>query len=508
MKENKLNIPLESIIAYLPGHVYWLDRNNVYLGCNDLQAKSAGLKSRHEIVGKTNYDLPWREHAEIIDAVNNKVLSTGQEYTVEETATMVDGKESVYLSKKVPLFDEDSNVVGLLGVSFDITEKKEYDKKLIAAKENADIALENIIAHLPGNVYWLDRNHVYLGGNTVQALSAGLKNRHEIVGKTNYDMPWRDQAEAFNAINDRVINTGQEYSVEEIAKQANGEERIFLSKKVPLLDNSKNIIGSLGISFDITKQKETEKELIRAKEEAEAANKLKSEFVLNMEHDIRTPFVGILGMTKILDDFEVDPAKKQIIADISSCAQELLEYSCAILDFSEVEKGYLPIISKKLDFMDLMKSIENIETPAAKTRNLNFIVECDNDIPNTIIGDEYRLKRILINLLSNSIKFTQKGFVKLSIKCLRKKGENIILRFIVEDSGIGIDEEKLNTIYEKFSRLTPSNQGIYKGQGLGLRIVKQFVEDMEGDIEIKSTLGVGTSFICTFSFQLPLIERD
>ncbi len=508
MKENKLNIPLESIIAYLPGHVYWLDRNNVYLGCNDLQAKSAGLKSRHEIVGKTNYDFPWRERAEIINAVNNKVLSTGQEYTVEETAKMVDGKELVYLSKKVPLFDEDSNVIGLLGISFDITEKKEYDKKLIAAKENVDIALENIIAHLPGHVYWLDRSHVFLGCNTVQALSAGLKSRHEIVGKTNYDMPWRDQADAFNAINDRVINTGQEYSVEEIAKQANGEERIFISKKVPLLDNTKNVIGILGISFDITKQKETEKELIRAKEEAEAANKLKSEFVLNMEHDIRTPFVGILGMTKILDEFETDPAKKQIIADISCCAQELLEYSCAILDFSEVEKGHLPIISKKIDFMDLMKSIQNIETPVAKTRNLNFTVECDNDIPNTIIGDEYRLKRILINLLSNSIKFTQEGFVKLSIKCLRKKDKNIILRFIVEDSGIGIDQEKLNTIYEKFGRLTPSNKGIYKGQGLGLRIVKQFVEDMEGDIDIKSTLGVGTSFICTFSFQLPLIERD
>jgi two-component system aerobic respiration control sensor histidine kinase ArcB len=370
--------------------------------------------------------------------------------------------------------------------------------------------MENIIAAMPCWVFWKDSNFVYLGCNDLTARSLKLPSRTCIVGMTDYDFGWSQEVvDAYRKIDEEIVKTGK--------PQLNFEEEVsfegsytfnLLVNKMPIFDDNNRVIGIVGVSVDITEQKRTEKALIAAKEAAELANKLKSEFVLNMEHDIRTPFVGILGMTKILEEFESDPVKKQIITDISSCTQELLDYSCSILDFSEIEDGQRPVLSKQINFKKLMNSVSAIEIPVAKTKCLDFSIKADSNIPNILMGDEYRLKRILINLLSNAIKFTHNGFVRLLVTCLKRADRDIILSFVVEDSGIGIDKTKIDTIYEKFTRLTPSNQGVYKGSGLGLRIVKQFVEDMDGDIEIESVLGEGTRFACTFSFKLPVYAEE
>jgi two-component system aerobic respiration control sensor histidine kinase ArcB len=372
---------------------------------------------------------------------------------------------------------------------------------------NVYLYLENIISCMPCYVYWKDVDFVYLGCNELSAKLLKLNTKKDIVGKTDYDfgVP-KEIADAYRKIDEEIIRTGKpQLNIEEY-HQIEGDSRELLGNKMPIFNENGKIIGLVGIAVDITERKKWEKELIKAKEAAESANKLKSEFIHNMEHDIRTPFVGILGITNILEELETDSTKKQMILDIYFCAQELLEYSCGILDFSRIDAGEFPVNSRKFDINELVNSIAFIETPAAKMKGLDFRVEFDTDVPSFLIGDEYRLKRILINLLSNAIKFTPKGYVKLTVKSLKKERRNILLNFIVEDSGIGIKKEKLNTIYEKFGRLMPSNQGLYKGHGFGLRIVKQFVEEMEGDIEINSTLGEGSQFICTLSFKLPLFE--
>jgi two-component system aerobic respiration control sensor histidine kinase ArcB len=364
---------------------------------------------------------------------------------------------------------------------------------------------------MPGHVYWKNREGVYLGCNDNQARTLGFQYGLEVVGKTDFDLPWEKQtAQSYRKNDLRIMATGEAEELEEVAF-LKGTEIVFLSKKVPLKNKQGVVIGILGISFDITKHKATEKKILSLVNEQPTQttvceNSLKNNFICNMEHDIRTPFMGILGMTKILNEYENDPTKKQIINDISECAEELLHYSFSILDYSKVESGMIPVLAKNFDLTAVLKSVISIETPAAKSKKLSFTTEFDNYIPTTLIGDEYRLKRILINLLGNAIKFTSHGFVKLITKCLKNDERTIIVRFIIEDSGIGIEEEQLNQIYEKFVRATPSNRSLYKGLGLGLKIVKQFVEEMEGDIEIKSTLGQGTQCICTFSFKLPLIQ--
>ena len=248
--------------------------------------------------------------------------------------------------------------------------------------------------------------------------------------------------------------------------------------------------------------------LLKAKSSAEAANTLKIEFIHNMEHDIRTPFSGIYGMAQLLLENETDLMKRDFLQDIVNCAKELLEYSTGILDFSLIESDSLPIVSKKFSINKLLEGLVAMETPPAKVKDLEFTAHCDSNVPDVVMGDRYRLQRILINLVSNAIKFTNQGCVRLSVKLGKIMGpRHIVLCFIIEDTGIGIPKDKQDVIFERFSRLLPSNQRQYKGQGLGLRLVRQFVDEMDGDIELKSAAGKGTTFTCSFTFKLPLVDN-
>ncbi|OJA01048.1 hypothetical protein BEV13_00805 [Rickettsiella grylli] len=144
--------------------------------------------------------------------------------------------------------------------------------------------------------------------------------------------------------------------------------------------------------------------------------------------------------------------------------------------------------------------------PAAKNKNLVFTSHLSSDLPKIVVGDRYRLCRLLINLVSNAIKFTKVGQVSIHVELLDKTDDTYLIRFIIKDTGEGISLEQQNVIFEKFSRLSPSNKGLYKGSGLGLIIVKQFIEEMKGEIDLQSTLGEDTDFICTIPFKLPLTD--
>ncbi len=511
IEKSKLNISLEDVVLHLPANVYWLNRENVYLGCNELYAVFAGLKDRNEIIGKTNYDMPWRDQADTFNRINNQVMSTGQECSLEQIAIQADGTELVFLSKKVPLFDNKANIVGVLGMSFDITKQKEAERKLIDAKEKTDLALENTIAHLPGHVYWLDKNNIFLGCNKLQAEFAGFRSWREMVGKSNYDMPWREHADALNRVNDHVMSTGQEYSVEEVAKQGNGTEITFLSKKVPLLDSKGNTIGILGISFDITKQKEAEHKLIEAKEKAEAANKAKTEFLENMRHDIRTPLSAMIGFSELLmkakKSSEIHEIQKYALG-FSEAAKELLRFLNDVLESLNVASGDIPLLKNKFCLFTVLSNVIKLHQPVSVAKDLSIDLDFDESIPKYLIGDPVRIYRIVLELLVNALKFTQRGYVKINAKLAKKESYDLVVMIEVEDTGSGIPLEKQSELLLRFKRLTPSYQGIYKGTGLGLSIVKQFIDDLKGEIYIESKLNEGTKFICLLPIKESLLAGD
>lgn len=244
-----------------------------------------------------------------------------------------------------------------------------------------------------------------------------------------------------------------------------------------------------------------------AKAEVDSVNQLKTDFILNMQHDIRTPICGILGMTELLIDTVSYPELKSNLEQIATTSKELLDYCNEIIDFANIEYCSRPILKKPFRLKELFRSIIDMETPAANLKKLNLIMDIE-EIPDVISGDLYRIKRILINVVSNAIKFTNSGYVKIGAHLssgLDIKRE-VVINFSVEDSGIGIPEEKIDFIYEKFSKITPSNKGLYKGNGLGLRIVKEFIEELGGEISVKSRLNYGTIFNFSLPLSIPLFQ--
>ncbi len=499
-----VKISLDQVVNFLPTQVYWLDKDMVFLGCNSQQAKLLGLSSAEEIVGKHMFDFQTKENAPQIQAAYEnscQVIRTEKAATFEEIILASDGSRTVFLSQKSPLFDVEGNVIGLLGVSFDITQRKQV-------AENKDILLEEIISNLPGNVFWKNRQGVYLGCNDNMAKMVNFSSSKDVIGKT-LDEIFPDMPEVIRKVleeDEEIMREDRGRKLEENGLNLKREPAIYLTHKVPLHDRSGKVVGLLGLSFDITARKNAEEEMRIAKEKAEAAYELKVDFIRNMEHDIRTPVSGLFGVVNILMQQEADPEKKEMLEIVAMASQELLNYVNSILTFSKIESESVPVLEKKFVLKNIVESVINLEAVTAIQKKLEFTLNFPENLPLVLIGDAYRLKRVLINLVSNALKFTHQGFVKLSVDMASRENNCVILRFKIEDSGIGIPREKQISIYEKFVRATPANQGIYKGFGLGLRIVKQFVREMEGEIDLKSSEGKGTTFICTFPFKIPLIN--
>lgn len=532
---------LDNIISVLPGHVYWKNRDHVYLGCNNNQAENAALASRDEVVGKTLYDLiPVRQEVEKINAIDTLVMDDDKPYIMEELVTMACGT-ATYLSHKVPLHDSLGNVTGMLGVSFDISKRKQVEQELRESKRRLEIAeqdkkhvlasiikeitgqavakersisdlisyirrhYERVIALMPGYIYWKDPKGVYLGCNDQIVAIAGVESREEVIGLTDYDLPWCDKADALVEHDREVMQSGLTQAFEETALAANGEVIYTYTNKTPLRNQKGEMFGVLGISIDVTELKKAEAKAREAQAQAEIANRMKTEFIRNMQHDIRTPLSGVWGMAHILNKKATDPKQKDDLNDLEKCAKELLDYCNRILDFSNIELQSLPFGAEQFSIEQLGRKIISLEKPAANNKGLELYLDCDESLPHIVVGDYFRTYTILVNLISNAIKFTDSGYVRLILRnaVVSQDSAEVSLQLVVEDSGIGIPKEKQDIIFEKFSKLSSSNEGHYRGLGLGLSFVKTFIKDLKGTVEIESRLDGGTAFICTISFILP-----
>jgi len=396
---------------------------------------------------------------------------------------------------------------------FQLAPKKSKTSLLLIGKDasfkQTTIAdnLISIINCTPGSLYWKDKNGCYLGCNQFMVDTSGLKTVNDIVGKTDFDL-WPNYAPKLFENDQYVMQTGKTLVTEEEVRISSGKLMYFTGVKRPLYNESNDIVGVIGNSLDITPLKRAEQELRIAKEEAEKSNQLKTDFIRNMEHDVRTPFSGIYAMTKILAEKETDKEKKQLLYTIADCAKQLLDYCNDILDFSKLEAGNIPLLSKKFNLRQLIDDVATMEKPPAEIKKISFITEYSKEMPELFISDPFRIQRILINLASNAVKFTEKGYVKITVDTAKEiNARDVIIKICVEDTGIGIPKDKHTAIYEKFNRLNPSNQGHYKGSGLGLTIVKQFVEELNGEIEIHSEPNRGSIFICLLPLKIPLLDE-
>jgi PAS domain S-box-containing protein len=364
--------------------------------------------------------------------------------------------------------------------------------------------IAELLFRLPSYVFWKDATSVYLGCNHAFARSVGLLDPKDIIGKTDYDLPWtKEESDAYRADDQAVMQSNQaKINIEETQTTRDGNKITLLTSKVPLIDKNGFVMGVLGIYNDITELKNTQNELIVAKEQAEAANKAKTEFVQNMQHDIRTPSSGLWGMLDFLVNSESDSDRKEALNMALAASKRLLDLCNDAVEFGDLSGNTRPRVERDLDIRALVKSIVELNKPAAFAKNIAIHLKIAPSVPPYIASDEFRLSRILINLLGNSIKFSNGGEITLSImSSLENDTRKGVLIIEIRDMGIGIPRDKVDKIFEKFTRGIASNTNKYPGSGLGLYVVKTFIDELEGDIYVDSRENEGSYFKLDIPFK-------
>jgi signal transduction histidine kinase len=284
----------------------------------------------------------------------------------------------------------------------------------------------------------------------------------------------------------------------------------LLTNKVPLLDKQNNVIGILGIYYDITERKQREEELREAKEKtaiAEAANRAKTEFLKNMRHDMCTPLAGITNLSQIIQNEATDSKIKGHAASLVTSSNALSSLLDSVLEAINVGSGEIPLLKKSFSLQEKLQEIILLNQAKAHQKNLELLFDYDPAIPKHLIGDPTRLHRIALELITNALNFTEKGHVRLSVQLAKDNKEDAIVKIVVEDTGIGIESAKQQELYVRFKRFAPSYEGISKGFGLGLYVIKQFIDDLQGELYVESQVGVGSKFTAIIKLRKSLLDE-
>jgi PAS domain S-box-containing protein len=431
--------------------------------------------------------------------------------------TMKDGKLTDVLFNGSVYKDENDNVIGAVVIARDVSEQKKNEAILLQSlKEVTDykLALDAStivdITDKNGNIKFVNENYTKISKYSYDELVGGS---HSMVNSTFHPKEFMNELWA-------TISVGKVWKGDIRNKAKDGGLYWLSMTIVPFRDEKGNPYQYVAISIDITKKKELEQELTEAKIFAELATTIaeesrnsaedavvsKQQFLSNMSHEIRTPMNAIIGFTKVVLKTELTAKQKEYLMAIKMSGDSLIVLINDILDLAKVDSGKMTFEKTPFKLLLSINAMLHLFETKIQEKNLELITKYDQNIPEVLLGDPIRLNQIILNLVSNAVKFTNNGKITVSIRMLSQDDEKATVEFSVQDTGIGIRATKIGKIFENFQQATNTTSRLYGGTGLGLAIVKQLVEAQGGTIDIKTKVNKGSTFSFVLDFKKTTVE--
>ncbi|MEZ6087238.1 MAG: PAS domain-containing protein [Pirellulaceae bacterium] len=507
-----------------------VDNLPINLLLKDLQGRRVFANERYlqlhqmtltEVIGKSDHDIFPKHLADKFWADDQRVIRDGIVLHDTEPYVSKDLGEGWIERVKAPVRDSSGRITGVQLLFWDVTDRIKIDREL----EKARYLLNTLLNNIPDSIYFKDRESRFICISRSMADKFEWQSPEVAVGKTDADIFTHQHAAIARDDEIKIMETGIPM-VAEIERETwpDRPDSWCSSTKMPLRDEAGRVIGTFGITRDVTDLMRTEQELKTAKEAADAANRAKSDFLANMSHEIRTPMNGIIGMTDLISHTSLSVEQRDYVRTIKDSADSLLRIINDILDFSKIEAGKLELEETPFHLRDCVgRTVQTLAVKAGE-KGLELACRIDPHLPDHVVGDPIRLRQIVVNLVGNAIKFTHSGEVVVEVttaddpKVIFPEGtpplhdspvrtddngnHSIRLLFSVRDTGIGISEDKRKTVFEEFAQADVSTTRKFGGTGLGLAISARLVDLMHGSIWLDSTVGKGTTFFFTVRFGL------
>jgi two-component system sensor histidine kinase/response regulator len=420
----------------------------------------------------------------VIHEVIETAIQTGNPWDLEVPLVTAMGRQ-IWVRNAGEAEYKDGKRIRLVGIFQDVTQRHALEDKILKKNE----LMKNILATIPVGLSVIDSKLNLVVDNQQfrnlldlpESLFANPVTKFESIIRFNAQRGEYGAGDAENIVKG-IMEQAQTATIHQLQRHHNSNCRTIEVRGAPMPDG-----GFVTTYSDIT-------ELKNATEAAQEASRSKSQFVANMSHEIRTPMNAILGMLKLLHNTTLSPRQLDYISKTEGAAKSLLGLLNDILDFSKVEAGKMTLDRHPFKMEDLMSALSVILSANVGAKAVELLFDMDSGIPTTLIGDAMRLQQVLINLGGNAIKFTEQGTVVVQIKIVQHEDQQVILRFSVRDSGIGIAPENQAHIFDGFSQAETSTTRRFGGTGLGLAICKRLVDLMGGKLQIDSRLGQGSTF--------------
>lgn len=472
--ENLQNVPMEFFPQWIERHK--LNKPFYIPNVQLLDDEEEGIKAILEPQGiKSLIAIPMLDGDELIGFVGFDSVENNYDYSIKEQRLLF-------------LFGQ---------MLINIRNRQKWEKQLRLQEEK----YRNIIANMNLGLLEVDMNDVILYANQSFCEMSGY-NLNELKGKKAAELfvneDEKSKIEEKNESRKKSISDSYEIEV----KDKNGKQLWWFVSGAPNYNDKGQLIGSIGIHLDITQQKILERELAKAKNFAEAAAKAKELFLANMSHEIRTPLNVIIGMIRQLAKENLSTDQYFYVKQSESSAKHLLTILNNVLDIAKIESGDMEIVQQAFSPSALAYNVHSIMYSQAKEKGLDFKINVSHEIKAVLNGDETRLRQVLINLIGNAIKFTNNGSIYLSVELIEESNDCQKLLFEVIDSGVGMSNDFISKIFDKFSQEQNSSNRKYEGTGLGMAISNDLVKLMGGQMKVESKKGEGTN--CSFILSLPI----